>query len=282
MLSFRSLKLAFLGAGSMAQNLIRGYLSQSNIKAQNILISGRNSKKRDKLSKELKIQAFSSNEELLETADIVFICVKPQEARQAVEELSHQWDSRHTVLSIMAGVSFKQLKKWGLRSKRLARLMPNTNVCMGQGLLPFCSVEQKDSLNSFIEELLKPLGQTFGLEEERLLEPLTVACAGGSSFVLEILEYWQEWLMGEGFSLEQAKNLSLKTFLGTSFMAEKRKNKSFSELQKEIAHKKGVSQAGLDSMRELELERVLRLSFEQAKLRLKELSSALSAPSKKS
>ena len=276
MFSFRSLKLAFLGAGSMAQNIIKGYLSQSNIKPQNIFISGRSLKKISKLSKELKVQALSDNEELLEKADIIFLCVKPQDCQQAIEELASQWDKKHTVLSLLAGVSFKQLKKWGLRVKRLARLMPNTNVCAGQGLLPFCSLEKQENLNSFLEELLSPLGQTLALEEEKQLEPLTVACASGSSFVLEIMEYWQEWLSGEGFTKEQAKNLTLKTFLGTGLMAEKRAAKSFFELQKEIVSKKGVSQAGLDNMRELELERVLRLSFEQAQLRLKEISATLS------
>ena len=264
----------------MAQNLIRGYLNCSNIKAQNIFISGRNPKKTNQLAKELKAQALLDNEELLEKADIVFLCVKPQDCQQAIEELVPQWDKRRTVLSIIAGVSFRQLKKWGLRSRRLARLMPNTNVCAGQGLLPFCSLEKQESLNSFVEELLSPLGQTLVLEEEKQLDSLTVACASGSSFVLEFMEYWQEWLADEGFTKDQARELSLKTFLGTSLMAEKRTDKSFSELQQEIVSKKGVSQAGLKNMRELELERILRLSFEQAQLSLKEIHLALSSPKK--
>ena len=264
----------------MAQNLIRGYLNHSNIKAQNIFISGRNPKKITKLSKALKAQALSDNEELLEKANIVFLCLKPQDGQQALEGLSHQWDKRHTILSIMAGVSFKQLKKWGIRSRRLTRLMPNTNVCIGQGLLPFCSLEKQESLNSFVEELLSPLGQTLVLEEEKQLAPLTVACASGSSFILEIMGYWQEWLSGEGFTQDQAKELTVKTFLGTSFMTKKRGNKSFSELQQEIVSKKGVSQTGLKNMRELELERILRLSFEQAQLSLKEIPLSLSSPKK--
>ena len=276
MLPFRSLKLAFLGAGSMAKNLIKGYLNGSDIQAKNIFISNRQAKKTAKLVEKLKVKALLDNEELLEKADIVFLCIKPQDGKQALEELAPVWEKRHTVISVLAGADFKLLKKWGLRVKRLARLMPNTNVCIGQGLLPFCSLENQENFNSFIEELLSPLGQTLVLEEERQLDPLTSACASGSSFVLEIMEYWQEWLLGEGFTKEQAKQLSLKTFLGTSAMAEKRKNKSFSELQTEIVSKKGVSQAGLDNMRKLELERILRLSFEQAQLRLKEISQNLS------
>ena len=278
MLPFHSLKLAFLGAGSMTENLIKGYLSSSSIKAKNIFISGRQAKKTERLSSQLKVQTLIDNEELLEKADIVFLCVKPQDGRQALEGLASQWEKRHTVLSLLAGTSFKQLKKWGLNFKRLVRIMPNTSVCIGQGLLPFCSLENQENLNSFVEELLKPLGQTLVLEQESQLDPITSACASGSSFVLEIMEYWQEWLLGEGFTKEQARQLSLKTFLGACFMVEKRTDKELSELQKEIVSKKGVSQAGLESIRKLELERILRLSFEQAQLRLKEISEDLSKP----
>jgi pyrroline-5-carboxylate reductase len=49
-------------------------------------------------------------------------------------------------------------------------------------------------------------------------------------------------------------------------------NTSFEELQQRVASKKGVTAAGLDSMRELEIERALRLSFEKAWMRNQELS----------
>ncbi len=44
------------------------------------------------------------------------------------------------------------------------------------------------------------------------------------------------------------------------------------ELQARVTSKKGITAAGLNSMRELEIERALRVSFEKASLRSKELS----------
>ena len=44
------------------------------------------------------------------------------------------------------------------------------------------------------------------------------------------------------------------------------------ELQNKVTSKKGVTAAGLNSMRELEIERALRISFEKAALRSQELS----------
>lgn len=269
-----SLKLGFLGAGSLACNMIEAYLNYAQIPPRNIFLSSRNLKKREKTAEKFKITGLSHNESLLEQSQVIFLCVKPYDLPELLEQLESQWFKEHTVLSPVAGMSFKRLQKLGLNSKRLVRFMPNTNVCVGKGLLPFCSLNNQENLNSFVEKILEPLGLVFALKEERLLEPLTVACASGSSFILEIMQYWQEWLVGESFSEEKAKTLVLQTFLGTSIMAEKRQNKSFAELQKEITSKKGVSEEGLKHMRELELERLLRWSFEQAAMKLKQIASS--------
>ena len=175
----------------------------------------------------------------------------------------------------MAGVSFKKLQSWGLNSKRLVRLMPNTAVCVGKGVLPFCSLDNQASLNAFVESLLSPLGQVLAIEKESLLSSATVGSASGLAFVLELMEYWREWLIEEGFSDREARSLVTGTFLGASEMAEKRKNKSFSDLQKEVLSRKGVTEEGLRTMRVFELERVLRLSFEKARLHVKMIESKL-------
>ena len=263
----------FLGCGHIAQNLITGYLEHSNLPAKKIFISGRNLKKLKRISEKYQIQRVLDNEELLEKASVIFICIKPSDAEEAIQSLKVHFHSNHTVLSLIAGISFKSLKKWGLNCKRLIRLMPNISVSAGKGFLPFCSLNNQDSLNGFIEDLLEPLGKVLILKEEALLSPATVGSSSGLAFVLELMEYWLEWIQGEGFSYKEAKELVVETFLGASELCKKRKHKSFSDLQKEITSQKGVTQQGLSAMRELELERILRLSFEKAHLKVKELGN---------
>lgn len=266
-----SLKISFLGCGHIAQSIISGYLKYSEIPEKNIFISGRNLKKTKRISSQLKVNMVSDNEELLEKSSVIFICVKPQDMEEAIQSLKALWEPNHTVFSLAAGVSFNNLKKWGLNCSRLIRLMPNTSVCIGKGFLPFCSLKHSESLNSFAESLLKPLGQVLALKEESLLTPITVASASGLAFILELMQYWLEWLTGEGLPYEQARTLIIQNFLGASEMSKRRNKKGFLELQKEIVSPGGVTQEGLIFMRELELERLLRLSFEKARLKIKEL-----------
>ena len=272
---FHLTKLAFLGCGHIAQNIIKAYLTHSNVPKDNLFISGRNLKKTQRICKTLQVQMVLDNEELLEEASVIFICVKPQDMEEVIRSLKTHWHSRHTVISLAAGISFKTLKKWGLNCKRLVRLMPNTSVSVGQGFLPFCSLNGQGPLNSFIEGLLEPLGQVLALEEEDLLSPATVASASGLAFVLELMQYWLEWLIGEGFSYEQARALVTQTFLGAGEMGRQKTKKSFSDLQREITSPKGVTDEGLKAMREWELERILRLGFEKASLKVKEIETGI-------
>ena len=85
------------------------------------------------------------------------------------------------------------------------------------------------------------------------------------------LYYWKEWLEEHDFDPKIAQAMTVQTFLGASEIATKNSETSLLDHQARVTSKKGVTWAGLDSMRELEVERALRYSFEKAVLRDKEI-----------
>ena len=84
--------------------------------------------------------------------------------------------------------------------------------------------------------------------------------------------YWQEWLEEHGFASHVARKMTVETFLGAALLASENKDAPIDDLLSKVASKKGITQAGLESMRELEIERALRYSFEKAALRNQELA----------
>ena len=265
-----SLKLGFFGSGSLAKSLIKGYLKSRFVRGDQIFMTSSSQQKNNKRAEKLGIIA-SNPDEILEKASVIFLCVKPLDLPSLIPTLR---GISHTVFSPIAAASFKHFKSLGFEGKRLCRFMPNTAVCEGEGLLPFCTKDSSASLESFVEEILKPLGHAFPMEES-FLDALTVACSSGSAFVLELMDYWIEWLQGEGVEESLARELVARTFLGTSLMLKNRQDKALSGLQQEIASKKGVTEEGLKSMRKLEIDGLLRLSFERSALKLRELSALL-------
>ena len=107
------------------------------------------------------------------------------------------------------------------------------------------------------------------------MQGLSVSASSGTGFVLELMKYWQDWIEDYGFEPEVARKMTVETFLGASLLAEAESSRSLDELQQQVVSKKGMTAAGLESMRENEMERILRMGFEKALLREQELARFL-------
>ena len=263
-------KIGFLGAGNMAQAMIKGLL-EGGIPAKNIYASNRSEGKLIKLAEEFKINAASSNEELIDTCDIIILAIKPQDLLTALEPVGRAFDENKIVISVAAGIRMEKLEKF-LNGARLSRVMPNTPSLIGRGVIGYLLNDDDDAaLESTVEDLFTPLGRVIKVSDEDQFEALMVSCSSGTGFVFEMMMYWQDWIEEHGFSVEEARVMTIETFVGASLLAAQARE-GVEDLQARVTSKKGVTAAGLQSMRELEIERALRISFEKAAMRNKEMA----------
>lgn len=266
------LKIGFIGAGNMTSIIIRRLLESSKFNPEHIWVSNRSPGKLIKLKEQWNIHVAQNNEEVVDNTQIIFLSIKPQDFTSAVEPIASLFQPDQIVASLLAGINFESLEKM-LPNSRLVRVMPNTPSALGKGVVGYCLNDDKDSgANTLIEELLSPLGYVVPMDEGDMFDALIVSCASGTGFVLELMSYWQDWIEERGFPPEVAKKMTIETFMGATMMASAESKSTLEELQQKVASKKGVTAAGLDSMRELEVERTLRLSFEKAWMRNQELS----------
>lgn len=262
-------KIGFLGAGNMAQAMIKG-LIEGGIPAKNIFASNRSQGKLQKLVETYSIQGSSSNEELIDACDIIVLAIKPQDLLPALEPVTRAFDSTKIVISVAAGIPMRLLEKY-ISGGRLARVMPNTPSLIGKGVIGYLLNNEKDNaLESTVEDLFVPLGKVIKVSDEDQFEAVTVSCSSGTGFVFEMMMYWQDWIEERGFSPEEARQMTIETFVGASALAAQARE-GIEDLQARVTSKKGVTAAGLQSMRELEIERALRISFEKAAMRNKEM-----------
>lgn len=263
-------KIGFLGAGNMAQAMIKG-LIEGGFPAKNIFATNRSQGKLQKLAEEFHINPLTSNEELVDLCNIVILAVKPHDLLIALEPVTRAFDSQKIVISVAAGIRMEKLERY-IQGGRLSRVMPNTPSLIGQGVIGYLLNDESDNaLESTVEDLFAPLGKVIKVQDEDQFEALTVSCSSGTGFVFEMMTYWQDWIEEHGFSAEEARLMTIETFLGASMLAAQ-SHVEVEELQARVTSKKGVTAAGLQSMRELEIERALRISFEKAAMRNKEMA----------
>ncbi|WP_295900113.1 pyrroline-5-carboxylate reductase family protein [uncultured Bdellovibrio sp.] len=263
-------KIGFLGAGNMAQAMIRG-LIEGGIPAKNIFATNRSEGKLQRLAETFKINPESSNEELIDKCDIIILAVKPQDLLNALEPVTRAFDANKIVISVAAGIRMEKLERY-IQGARLSRVMPNTPSLIGRGVIGYLLNDDDDgALESTVEDLFAPLGRVIKVHDEDQFEALMVSCSSGTGFVFEMMMYWQDWIEEHGFSVEEARMMTIETFVGASLLAAQARE-GVEDLQARVTSKKGVTAAGLQSMRELEIERALRISFEKAAMRNKEMA----------
>lgn len=268
----KSRTIGFLGAGNMAQAIIRGLLEKELVRPDHIVASNRSPGKLQKLNEQYGIRTAGSNEELAEQADILIISVKPQDLLTAIEPISQAFVQDQIIISLAAGARMQTLEKL-LPQCRLVRLMPNTPSLIGRGVIGYLMNDDEDTgLESMVEDLFQGLGRVIKVADEDQLEALMVAASSGPGFIFELMMYWQDWILEHGFDAEAARTMTIETFVGAALLAAESKAVSLEELQNRVASRKGVTAAGLQSMRELEIERALRISFEKAALRNSEIA----------
>jgi pyrroline-5-carboxylate reductase len=266
------IKIGFIGAGNMTQALIKGILESKQIKNSQIYVSNRTPGKLVKL-KELypELNARQYNEEIVDECDIIILAMKPQDLPAAISEISEKFREEQIIISLAAGININALEKI-VPTGRLARMMPNTPALIGRGVIGLLTQNMDESGSDLIHDIFKSLGVMLDVDTEDQFDALMVSCSSGTGFVFEMMMYWQDWIQERGFTDEESKQMTIETFLGASLLAAQSAGIDIEELQQRVTSKKGVTAAGLNSMRELEIERALRISFEKASMRSQEIS----------
>ena len=256
----------------MAQAMIKAFVDTKSLTPGNLFATNRSFGKLKKVEELYGVVPLSTNEELVDKCNVVILAVKPQDLAEVLEPIASSFTDAHLVISLAAGFSLKSLQKLLPTVKGLVRAMPNTPAHIQKAVVGYCLADGAEMYQASVEELFAPLGLIVETDEGESFEALTVSCGSGTGFVLELMQYWQEWIEEHGFEPQVARDMVVQTFLGAASLAEESGETTLQELQDRVVSKKGVTAAGLQSMRELELERGLRYSFEKAALRDQELA----------
>jgi pyrroline-5-carboxylate reductase len=271
----KTMRIGFIGAGNMTQALVKGMVESKEFRPDHILVSNRSEGKLLKMSEQYQIQTRTHNQDIVSECDVIVLAMKPQDFSAAIEGLSGQFSENQIVISLAAGIPFAALEKQ-IPAARLVRLMPNTPALIGRGVIGYMSPDPDEGfVSSLMEDLFGTLGYILKVDSEDQFDALMIACSSGTGFVFEMMMYWQDWIEEHGFSPEVARKMTIETFLGASLLAAQSAGIEIEELQSRVTSKKGVTAAGLASMRDLEIERTLRISFEKAAMRSQEISKSL-------
>jgi len=147
----------------------------------------------------------------------VFIAVKPQQAKAAMEELRGALSPDKLVISIVTGVRMQTLAS-GLSPCHLVRVMPNTPCLVGQSASAFCLGGDATAEDAkLVRDLLGAVGLAIEVEE-KLMDAVTGLSGSGPAFVYLMIEALADGGVRLGLTRDTALRLAAQTVKGAAEM----------------------------------------------------------------
>ncbi|MGI9254920.1 MAG: pyrroline-5-carboxylate reductase family protein, partial [Thermomicrobiales bacterium] len=181
-------RLAFIGAGVMAESMIAGLLKRGLIAPDGIIASHPRADRREKLVARFGIATAEHNAEAASGADLVFLTVKPQVLTGVMKQLKGQLQPHQVAVSIIAGAPFSLLRQ-GLNHEAIVRVMPNTPAQIGAGMMVWASTpEVPNDQFARVRAALGALGEELWVEDEKYVDMATALSGTGPTYVFLMME----------------------------------------------------------------------------------------------
>ena len=237
--------------------------------AHHIIATNKDKKKLKKIKKQFcNIETATDNRQAARNSDIVFICVKPQDIDNVLNEIKNEIKNQ-LIVSIAAGIKISHIESI-LGKNRIIRVMPNINCLVGEMAAGFSAGKYatKEDIKN-VQNLLNSAGISFLIKED-LIDALSSISGAGPAFFAYFIEAIAKTGIKSGLEKKMAYKLAAKTALGTGkLMLEK--SLSPEEVISMVASKKGVTLAGLKVLDKHKTKKIIEKTINAAIKRSKEL-----------
>ena len=135
------MKYGFIGCGNMGGAVARAVCKGAG--SGDVLLANRTPAKAQALADALGC-ACGTNEEVAGICDFIFLGVKPQMMADMLDELTPTLEARaesrpFVLVTMAAGLSMQQIRQMAGSGYPIIRMMPNTPVALGDGMIQYCS-----------------------------------------------------------------------------------------------------------------------------------------------
>lgn len=249
-------KLGFIGSGIMAEAIVSGVLSRQLLPAGSICCADPYSARLEQLEEQYGVTTTSDNKQAIKGADVVFLSVKPQVLSEVSESLLGAFNSNQLVISILAGVDTKTLKK-ALGHHAIVRTMPNTPARIGEGMTVWTATpDVSKQQRTVAQTLLGALGEEVFVSREGDLDMATALSGTGPAYVFLFMESLIDAGVHLGFSRRVAQQLVLQTVKGSVDFA-MQSDAHLAELRNQVTSPGGTTADALYHMEKGGLRTVL-------------------------
>lgn len=265
-------KIAFIGAGNMAQAIVAGLVS-NGYPAGLITVCAPSPQHRDALADRFAVNSSADNSAAAQEADVVVLAVKPQLMAEVCRPLCQAVDfSGKLVLSIAAGVTISRFHELLGEPLNLVRIMPNTPALVGKGMSGLyapAGVNRDD--REFTAGLMQAVGEVCWVEKESDINGIIAAAGSAPAYFFLFMEAMQREAVSLGFDEATAAMLVRQAASGAAALAQASSDTPFGTLRQNVTSKGGTTAAALQVFDERQLTQTVADAMRAAVKRAEEM-----------
>lgn len=256
-------KPVILGCGNMGGAIIEALLLNQIYQGSDLTIVERYPNGYTKRFEDKGANILSAISEVDEKIDLLLLAVKPQGAKEVMEEIAPKVDENTLVISIMAGISIQEMEQC-LGAAQIVRAMPNTPCSVHLGMSGYCGNERvTESSYEITDKIMAAMGKALKVEKESMIDAITAISGSGPAYIFYLAEALQEGAVKLGFQQEEAKMLASQTILGAATLLD-RSEDSAGELRRKVTSPGGTTEAAINSFDQSGIKSSLIQGFEAA------------------
>lgn len=209
----------FIGAGNMANAIIKGMVSSGAQEGKDIAVYDIHPEKREKATADYGVNAMSSLEELVSECSEIVVAIKLYGFEKLLGGLDSLLKERDPlIISIAAGKTLEAISSYLSYEPALARVMPNINATIGESVSAYCAngrvtAEQK----AFVAKLCLSIGEAVELDE-KFFSAFGVIGGAAPAFVYMFIDELARGGVKIGMNKQVALKVAAQTVLGSAKM----------------------------------------------------------------
>jgi pyrroline-5-carboxylate reductase len=244
-------KIGIIGCGSMGCMLLDRFLLAGVINAAQVIVSTL-FQDRERLleikKKYSEIEIPRDNKELARRSKRIFICVRPFEVKEVLEEIVNCLSNNVHLISIAASVSISNIER--IFPGKISRVVPSITLKLDNGISLVChneNVQKKDA--QYLENLLKAISTVKAINEADIEVATNLTSTAPGLIAAIFREFVEAGIRYGNFTREEVEEMVIETFYGTSKLFHEKLMK-FPETVSRVATKGGITEVGDALLRE--------------------------------
>ena len=192
------------------------------------------------------VNTVSSNLEVAEKSDLVFVAVKPWDVGQVMEEISPVMGPHEgrAVASVAAGVTIANISERLPAGAAVLRVMPNVCASVGLGSAVVTANEAGGERLGEVMGIFRHVGDVMELPE-RLFDAATALHGSGPAYVALFADALIQAGVRQGIPRDVARRLVVETIAGTAVLL---KDRSAHQVRDEVMTPGGTTAAAFVAM----------------------------------